>query len=632
MTNKPASRTGYTPPLQDQIIRRTDASLRARYPHLTTEIFEVTPHTFQIVFDSVLEQAAVIGPIFDGQIRPATAHVMLSNRRPDSPIRQLRPMTDAEASSEMAGLPLRTIDLLNLLLSRYPDCGVSDLTTDARNQRITLMASRPIAVQVLNQITKFIQSLDLDWPIDVQLKEAELPRHIRAETNPMFIWAAALRPGAPRYVRDDEAFWFDNINAIASGRLPVDLFPRMKPATFRCYLDLTLGGNHVNLRQMLMLYDEVWCSLPLAHDLAPFLASQHLTREDLLDMVELGRLRIVSTQPEERLDVSFLEAIAERSPSAIFGRRTTAALLMSDVAQTAAISHLNNPRLKQLVRPMAKVVANGLGCSTEGLVEALFWPLQARRSALQSTLDLGSKAGPALSLGRAIAAQIKAVQGVDLELELSLFSETVHLGHALNATVYPRLDQSEGEVNLMSMIGGDLNFHRGFNTAIAATWAANERRRADGVTVMPALPIFDFEHVPIAEFLEDTRLGSTRRSGRALMSRLSDFSGEQRENEVRRLVDELRRLERNKSRRLLSFDTVDTGISLAAIMASFTYPPIAGLLGLGKPIVEHLRINPTIDRFVDDFLTGAQPLARQNRDLDFLSRIKRVAQFKRQTI
>lgn len=182
------------------------------------------------------------------------------------------------------------------------------------------------------------------------------------------------------------------------------------------------------------------------------------------------------------------------------------------------------------------------------------------------------------------------------------------------------------------MIGGDLNFHRGFNTAIAATWAANERRRADGVTVMPALPLFDFEHVPIAEFLEDTRLGSTRRSGRALMSRLSDLSGEQRADEVRRLVDELRRLERNQGQQLLNFETVDTGISLAAIMASFTYPPIAGLLGLSKPIVERLRKAPAIDRFVDDFLTDAQPLTGQSPDLGFLSRIKRVAQFKRPRI
>ena len=33
----------------------------------------------------------------------------------------------------------------------------------------------------------------------------------------MFVWAAALRPLAPSYVREDERFWFDNIESIAVG-------------------------------------------------------------------------------------------------------------------------------------------------------------------------------------------------------------------------------------------------------------------------------------------------------------------------------------------------------------------------------------------------------------------------------
>lgn len=146
------------------------------------------------------------------------------------------------------------------------------------------------------------------------------------------------------------------------------------------------------------------------------------------------------------------------------------------------------------------------------------------------------------------------------------------------------------------------------------------------------LPLFEFEHIPIDEFLEDTRLGSTRRSGRALMSRLSDLLDEAREDEVRKLIDELRRLERSQGAQLLSFDTLDTGISMASVLASFTYPPIAGLLGLSKSVVEHLRQFPAVDRFVDDFIIDAQHFTGKNRDLDFLYRIKRVAQFKRPRI
>ncbi|WP_374035900.1 hypothetical protein ACETK8_10035 [Brevundimonas staleyi] len=541
-------------------------------------------------------------------------------------------MTDAEASSEMAGLPLRTFDLLNLLLSRYPDCGVTDLDTDARLRRVTLKAPSPISDAVLRDLTTFIRGVDIDWPIDLEIVAADIAPRLDVETNPMFILASAFRKAAPRHVREDEAFWFDNIEAVARGGLTIDRFPGMKPEAFRCFLDLTRGSGQANLRQMVMLYDEVWCSLPLLEDFDAFLAEQRLTRAELLDLVGSGRLRIVSTQPEERLDIPFLDAVTERAPTALFGRRTTAALLMADVAQTAEISRLNDRRLREIAGPLVKGVSELIGGSPDALMQALFWPLQARRGALQSTLDLGSKAGPALGLGRALAEQIKASGGVDVELELMLFSETVHIGHALNATVYPGLDQPSGDVRLMSMIGQDLNFHRGFNRAIVAAWASNERRRAEGVTVMPPLPLFEFEHVPIEEFLEDTRLGSTRRSGRALMARLADLPDGARADEVQKLVADLRKLERGEGTRLLSFETLDTGLSLAGIIGGFVYPPLAGLLGIGKPAVERLRNIPAVDRFVDEFLDDAAPMTRRNSDLDFLSRIKRVAQFKRSRI
>lgn len=45
-----------------------------------------------------------------------------------------------------------------------------------------------------------------------------------------------------------------------------------------------------------------------------------------------------------------------------------------------------------------------------------------------------------------------------------------------------------------------------------------------------------------------------------------------------------------------------------------------------------MRRSTVIDRFVGDFLSDAQPLTGQNRDLDFLSRIKRVAELRRPRI
>ena len=134
----------------------------------------------------------------------------------------------------------------------------------------------------------------------------------------------------PSYVLEDEAFWFSNIEAISANQFHRRSFPGLATDSFRCFLDLTVGGNHLNLRQALLLYDEVWCSPPLAECEEDFLRRQELQLGDLLQVVESGRLRFVTTQPEERLNCRFLSEVNERRPDAILGRRTTAALLLSD--------------------------------------------------------------------------------------------------------------------------------------------------------------------------------------------------------------------------------------------------------------------------------------------------------------
>ena len=257
----------------------------------------------------------------------------------------------------------------------------------------------------------------------------------------MFVWASRLRPAAPTYVTKDEAFWFENIGEISSNRFNIDRFPGMRDGVFRCYLDLTLGQDHINLRQALLLYDEIWCSPPLAGSQEAFLERQGLTEADLLYMVDTGRLRFVTTQPEERLNIPFLEAVFEHDGDAILGRRTTAALLVADVAHIAELSYLNDPSLIPALRLLAENVSINFGVAADDLLRSFLWPLASRRGSLQGLLDRGSKGGPAIELAKVIAARVKAEIGVDVELEALVLSETVHIGHALNATIFGPLNE-----------------------------------------------------------------------------------------------------------------------------------------------------------------------------------------------
>ena len=623
-------------------VRRMDALLRSRFPNLVTRIYEVGSDQFVIVFDTALQDAAAIADEFDRSIRFMTVAATLSNSPPETYLREIPVLSDAEAAGDMAGLPLRRFDLLNLLLSRFPDINILAVRDNPQDRKIILSVETAPDAKTEAQLIEFVDSFDLPLTVEIKILSSHQRDAIPEIDDPMFVWASRLRPNAPTYVRQDEDFWFDNIGDISSNRFPIERFPGMRDNVFRCYFDLTLGEEHINLRQALLLYDEVWCSPPFAHSQGTFLESQGLTEADLLTMVDAGRLKFVTTQPEERLDISFLEAVFEHSVEAILGRRTTAALLVADIAQTAELSLLNDPSLFPALGQLAELLAPETGVEPDDLLRSFLWPLMGRRSSLQGLLYRGSKGGPALSLAKVIADRIKAEVGVDIELEALVLSEAVHIGHTLNATILGPLNEPAPYHLLKSAIGRHLNSHRAFNRKFAASWARNELRRANGVEILPPVPLFEFDRkIPIQEIIDDSTLGSTRAKGRSLYARLAELPPEERQEEIDKLESALRKQARQKSGIVVDLDTletvetVETVISLTLLLVGgFSLPPLTGMGRLGKRMIEKLRHIPQIDH--DQMIAQPEENAfdggEGNQELDFLSHINRVATFRRERV
>jgi hypothetical protein len=528
--------------------------------------------------------------------------------------------------------------------ARFPDLPFRGIQEDFETRQFHVMVSEPVSDATAAAVVAFTDGLGLPFSSDVRVEDpqmAPLPAPDgslasnparRLPVDPMRIRAPRARPTAPVFVRSDDAFWFENLGAAAAGRLPLERFPGVTPDAFRCFLDLSLG-EHINLRQALLLYDEVYCSLPLADGHAAFLKAQGLTEADLLGAVAAGRLKFVSTQPEERLNLPFLEAVAERCPDAILGRRAAALLLISDIAETAERYRLDDPRYFPLLRDVAEAIGPQVGLTPVACLRALLWPLAARRRSLSGLMEEGTKRGPALLLGEALAEAVQTVGNVDVFIPALMLSERVHLGHALKATVFPAISDPAGYAPLMTALGQELNFYRSFNTAIAAAWAANEHRRAQGVQILPPIPFLTFERkVPLCEVLEDGALGSTRAQGRALMGRLAELPAEAREGEIDALADRFRRRWRWRDNRVLSLDHLDTGLSLASTVGHGVFPPVMGLVHAGAALRQNLQRLPVFDRFVQAFQEDFAAMRGGNQDLDFLSKIQRVAQLKRDRV
>ena len=348
----------------------------------------------------------------------------------------------------------------------------------------------------------------------------------------------------------------------------------------------------------------------------------------MLEAVDSGRLRFVTTQPEERLHLRFLEEVYERTPSAILGRRATAALLVSDLAVTANTSFLRDPTAVPALVELAQMVSEDEAVPPQRVLRGFLWPLSSRRDALQGLLERGSKAGPALRLAELIAARLQARTGFNLEVETLAFSEAVHIGHALNATLLGPVTEQPAFTLLKYWIGRHLNFHRHFNQKEAGSWQNNELDAATGVKMIPALPLFEFERsVPMSEILNDSGIVSARERGRALYSRLVRLSEEERVAEIERLSGALRTRARRQTGLEMSLDIADIGMSAADMIIGLFVPPVSAIGRFSRPFVEKARRS----RKIDLMISAVEEKVRQSQDsreLDFLSRVSRVATFR----
>lgn len=368
----------------------------------------------------------------------------------------------------------------------------------------------------------------------------------------------------------------------------------------------------------------MWCSLLLRQQQEDFLARQELTKEDLLQIVEAGRLKFVTTQPEERLDLRFLDAVHERRRGAILGRRTTAALLVADLARTYEQSFLRDPHVATFLRAAGDHLAEKLAIDPAGFMQIMLWPLASLRGGLSQVLDIGSKGGPYLPLANAVARL-----GSD-GTEARLAGEPVHLAHALDATLFCPLSEPRPRRRMKALLGHLLSFHRAFNADLGPAWLENERRRDNARTILPSVQLFETDpDIPIAELLWDTALPSTRHQGRSLYARLADMSPDERKAEVERLNAEMRRRGRRMTGTEVKLDTLGT---LRSVLADTVGLPVGTLFRLGRVGIERLRRR---DRRVDAAMahvSSAFDRAGARGELSFLSRVDRVATFRKRRV
>ena len=614
----------------DGWVRRIDVLLRARFPMLVTRIFQVDKSSYRIVFARDAADAGQVAPVFESNIRFVTAPVTVSNDLPEHFLREVRPIADRDISSGFEGFPLTIQALVNTVAARFPDlpvAGVSEGFDDAGHARIAVALTEPVSETARQDLLAFVAGLGFPAEVGVDVDLSRVPAACGKFDDPMQVVATRFRNDVPAFTREDEAYWFDNIDAVYRGEI-TDPWRTEYPSS--CYMDAGFEG-HVNLRQALLLYETVHLSPPLQEGMQAFLADQHLTGDDLCAMAAAGRLKLVLNQPEERLSRRLLDSLHETKPGCIVGRRRTAALVLADLVETCDEYQFNDPSLYGELRQACEIAAEVTKAPAGDIARFLLWPPGARRMSPQVFLERGSKACASLGLAELAASSIKGVTDVDVTFEALMLSEQVHVGHALRATVLPSRKLSEGHVALMNVMGDSLNAFRSLNTRFAASWIGEQVERAQGRTALPALPVFEFfPEVTVAEILAETRYTTHDRTGAALMDRLARMGRDERQAEVAALAARMRSRGVHAGPGFMSLENVDDAMSVASFFGSFAWPPLGATVNIARRAAGVLRAVPAFERLASRLVGNMRSDA--SRETDFLSRVSRVARLHIPTI
>ena len=552
----------------DAWCRRMDLKFRARYPHLNTKIFEIDDSHYEIFVVEDVGNFSDIAQIFDRGIRYLTAPVKLVNSEPSMYQCQLQSIPDTNIPYNFEGIAVTLNDIYNHLASIHRNVKISQINEDHNQRTINVKVVGKLSPLLSRELRETLHQLGLPYAFMVDdgwYETAESNSRTGSDVIPqdevLNILSSRSRSdlNCPFLERDEE-LWFDNINQIYDGSVSKSDLYFIESDKTSCFVDFSVFPN-INLRNHILLYDIVYCALPLADRMSEFFAIQKLDENDVLALIERGRLKVVNLQPESRLDYGFLNEIFQTNSLSVISRRALSVLCavnLVEINRSYVFSDTDlQPNLFQVVRDIAELIHKD-----ENLVaNYLLWPRRALRDSLDILNRTGPMGIPAFGVNQTINDSLKHIQMPQkdrgaLQFEFDMHSTNIHLAHALDATYFPFVSPKEkySDHPYTSMMGNLLDAYK----LLTLENITDTNKRNPLITGNPSLnmvSIFEMnEYLPILEFEECVSSVVIRGEVRSLLSELSQLPETQRNQRIEQYNMEIEKLVRSKGVRKCLLD------------------------------------------------------------------------------
>ena len=604
--------------------RRIDLYFRAKYPYLNTMIYKINDYEYNIWVMDEIDNFAAISKDFKGNIRYVTVPIELVEEEPCIYEKEINGISDDKIPSNFEGFPFSLNGLFNHISCIHPDLDVSKIDDDNKNNACEVVLTGTVALDKKVRLQRTLDQLKAPYSFVVSDGGKEKEIITLADEVINLVPAKFKNRLNCHFVERDEELWFDNVESIYNGSFNKDDLYFFDPGKTCCLVNFSVFIN-ANLRNHLLLYDVIYCILPLAQNMEFFLSDQKITKKEILYLLESGRLKILNLQPESRLDYGFLNEAFQTNETSVVSRRALSALCAMDLVEINKSYIFNDYELKGHLLPLLTAFSRIMNKPMEIIANFFLWPKYALRSGFKILNDSGPMGIPGYGVNQTIIEGIPLQSKSEIEFDFSINSSPVHLAHALDATYFPFFEKDGNYTDepYARIMGKLLNFYKSYNYMCLNELNDLEISRENGNPSIQLISIFDLDdYIPIEDFEKEISSSVIREGMESLFAELSALDEHNRD---------LRILEYNKAvtkklkKKGLFAHTLNLGEDLAGIFIP--------LLGTGKKLFEW-GIAKSMDKFpaiqeVSEYIEDKTlPKEEKKRNISLLTQINRVAKLK----
>lgn len=431
-------------------IRRTDLALRCAYPELETAIYKINPVEYVIHCMEFQGDFAKLSEEFNNEIRHIASPVKLSESAPVNFEKKLLPISFENPVDEFRASVDTETEVRGLVEAKFCDVEIVRIIHHTgMNYSIDITVGSDTTDEKIREMKKFLCPVLGADSICISKNDREsIDKRVEKEQvsekhDPLLRMLEVRGLG---YHKDlncsavEADYWFSNAEAIYENRITRAEIPFYRAEQKNCFMDCSLQSNF-DIRKALFLYETVYIGMPLENHLDRFLQYQRMTKKELVELIDMGKVVLVLTNLESRYDKKLLNEAYSANPLGVIGRRGVNVLVASYLSELEKRYIQNYPEVYKMSRELYR---QGRGAGDKKLLhmaDVISFPLRAKAQSFRYLNTDGlfslSAYGVNTLISSALDTKLDNEKKAWLDLCVLSGAEQIHLAMAINATYFP---------------------------------------------------------------------------------------------------------------------------------------------------------------------------------------------------